>query len=66
MLTFMRYTDKGNIREYIMAMRDIAGKLNDLNITISDSFLVHFILQTLSPEYDLLRSPTTHIRMNGQ
>ena len=33
-----------------MIMRDIVGKLNDLKITISDSFLVHFILQTLPIE----------------
>ena len=55
--TSMRYSGKGNIREYIMAMRDIVGKLNDLNITI----LVHFILQTLPPEYDLFKvSYSTH------
>ena len=60
-ITSMHYTGKENVREYIMTMRDIAGKLNDLKINISDSFLVHFSLQTLPPEYDLFKvSYNTH------
>ena len=51
----MCYTEKENIREYIMTMHDIARKLNNLKITISDSFLVHFILQTPPPKYDFFK-----------
>ena len=42
--TSIRYIGKGNIRKYIMTLCDIVGNLNDLVITITDSFLVYFIL----------------------
>ena len=42
-----RYDGKGNIREHIMFMRDISGKLQELDMIIHESFLVHFIMQTL-------------------
>ena len=59
--TSVCYTGKGNVREYIMVIRGIAGKPNDLKITISNSFLVHFILQILPPEYNLFKvSYNTH------
>ncbi|CAA7405190.1 unnamed protein product [Spirodela intermedia] len=51
--TSMHYTGKRNIWEYITAMHDIVGKLNDLKITILETFLVHYILQTLPTKYDL-------------
>jgi len=34
-----------------MEMRDIIAKLKSLEIEISESFLVHFTLNSLSPEY---------------
>ncbi|CAA6656128.1 unnamed protein product [Spirodela intermedia] len=59
--TFMCYIVKENIWECIIAMRDIAEKLNDLKITIPKIFLVHYILQTLPIKYDLFKvSYNTH------
>ncbi|CAA6667266.1 unnamed protein product [Spirodela intermedia] len=53
--TSMCYIGKGNIREYIMVMHGIVGKLNDLKIIILEAFLVHYILQTLPAKYDLFK-----------
>ncbi|KAK9758100.1 hypothetical protein RND81_01G206900 [Saponaria officinalis] len=39
------------VRDYIMRMRDFAAQLKTLEVTISDAFLVHFILCTLPPQY---------------
>ena len=39
------------VREHIMQMRDIAAQLKKLGIDTSDSFLVHFILNTLPHQY---------------
>ena len=36
---------------HIMKMRDIVAQLKRLEVEISDSFLVHNILNTLSQEY---------------
>ena len=38
-----------------MEMRDIAVQLNDIKISISDVFPVHFILTSLLPEHDLFK-----------
>ncbi|KAK9741622.1 hypothetical protein RND81_03G117900 [Saponaria officinalis] len=47
----MRHTETKGVRDYIMRMRDIAAQLKTLEVTISDAFLVHFILFTLPPQY---------------
>lgn len=47
----MKLTKTTGVRDYIMRMRDIAAQLKDLEVTISDSFLVHFILCTLPNQY---------------
>ncbi|RYE20621.1 MAG: hypothetical protein EOP45_10750 [Sphingobacteriaceae bacterium] len=41
----------GGIREYIMRMRDIAAQLKTLEVEMSETFLVHFILCTLPQQY---------------
>jgi len=38
-------------REYIMQMRDISAQLKKLEVNMSESFLVHFILNILPQEY---------------
>lgn len=44
--------DKGkSMCEHIMEMRDIATKLKSLEVDISESFLMHFILNSLLTEY---------------
>ena len=39
------------VRQHIMQMRDIATQLKKLGIDMSESFLVHFILNTLPHQY---------------
>ena len=39
------------VREHIMQIRDIAAQLKKLEIDMSESFLVHFILNTLPHQY---------------
>nr|CAD1817231.1 unnamed protein product [Ananas comosus var. bracteatus] len=47
----MKYSGSGSIREHIMEMKDIAFQLNEMEFTISETFLVHFILNSLPAKY---------------
>ncbi|KAL3636649.1 hypothetical protein CASFOL_018948 [Castilleja foliolosa] len=47
----MRHNGLKGVRDYIMHIRDIAAKLKDLEVTMSETFLVHFILCTLPSQY---------------
>ena len=47
----IRITSVRGVREHIVQMRDIAAQLKKLGIDMSDSFLVHFILNTLPHQY---------------
>ncbi|KAL8170304.1 hypothetical protein V2J09_022108 [Rumex salicifolius] len=47
----LRHTEIKGVRDYIMRMRDIAAQLKALEVTMSESFLVHFILCTLPQQY---------------
>ncbi|KMT01807.1 hypothetical protein BVRB_9g210890 [Beta vulgaris subsp. vulgaris] len=47
----IRLTGIKGVRDHIMRMRDIAAQLKDLEVTISDTFLVHYILCTLPHQY---------------
>ena len=47
----IRITSVRGVREHIMQMRDIAVQLKKLGIDMSESFLVHFILNTLPHQY---------------
>jgi len=47
----LRLTSVKGVREYIMQMQDISSQLKKLEIDMSESFLVHFILNTLPLEY---------------
>ena len=44
-------TSVRGVHEHIIQMRDIITQLKKLGIDISESFLVHFILYTLSHQY---------------
>ena len=50
-LSIMKHGKSKSVREHIMEMRDIAAQLKSLEIEISESFLVHFILNSLPTEY---------------
>ena len=43
----LRLTNVKGVREHIMEMRDIAAQLKTLEVDMSDTFLVHYILNTL-------------------
>ncbi|KAL0413074.1 UNVERIFIED_CONTAM: hypothetical protein Sradi_1509100 [Sesamum radiatum] len=52
----MRFTSQkliglNGVREHIMQMRDIAAQLKSLEVDMFESFLVHYILNTLPPQY---------------
>ncbi|CAA2986924.1 transposon, unclassified [Olea europaea subsp. europaea] len=47
----MKYKEKGNIREHIMEMSNIASKLNALKLELSEDLLVHLVLISLSAQY---------------
>ena len=42
-----KLTGTRGVRDHIMRMRDIAAQLQTLEVTMSDTFLVHYILNTL-------------------
>ena len=47
--------------DHIMRMRDIATQLKSLEVTMSDTFLVHYILNTLPQQYSPFKiSCSTH------
>lgn len=50
-MSSMKYSGNGSIREHIMEMRDIVSQLNEMEFTISENFLVHFILNSLPASY---------------
>ena len=39
------------VRDHIMGLRDISTQLKTLEVTLSETFLVHFILNTLPQQY---------------
>ncbi|CAM8943532.1 unnamed protein product [Rhodiola kirilowii] len=50
-LIAMRYSGKGNIREYIMEMSNLASKLKSLKLDLSEDLLVHLVLISLPGQY---------------
>ncbi|KAL8119784.1 hypothetical protein AgCh_017048 [Apium graveolens] len=50
-LVTMKYKGKGNIREYIIGMSNLDGKLKELKLELSDELLVHLVLISLPPQF---------------
>ena len=50
-LVGMKYTNKENIREYIMEMSNIAEKLKALKLQLTDDLLVHLVLISLPAQF---------------
>ena len=50
-LLAMRYKGKGNIREYIMEMSNLASKLKTLKLEPSDDLLMQLVLLSLPPQF---------------
>ncbi|KAM7484845.1 hypothetical protein LguiA_000854 [Lonicera macranthoides] len=55
MLTTSRYDGTSGVREHIMKLSDVASKLNDLKVTVSDPFLVHMALNSLPAKFEQLK-----------
>ncbi|XP_073136810.1 uncharacterized protein [Henckelia pumila] len=49
--SLLRLTNVRGVREHIMKMRDIAARLKILEVDIYETFLVHYILNTLPQQY---------------
>jgi len=47
----IKLTGTKGVREHIIRLRDIVALLKTLEVTMSESFLVHFILCTLPQKY---------------
>ena len=47
----MKFNDTKGVHEHIMEMRDIVVQLKSLEIEMSESFFIHFILNSLSTKY---------------
>ena len=59
--SLLRFTNVRGVREHIMKMRNIAVQLKNLEIEIFESFLVHYILNTFSKQYESFKiSYNTH------
>lgn len=50
-LTQQRLTGVKGVRDHIMKMRDMVAQLKNLEVEITESFLVYFILNTLPVQY---------------
>jgi hypothetical protein len=60
-LSSQAFDSSKNVCEHIMEMRDIAAQLKSLEVEISESFLVHLILNSLPSQYGPLKvSYNTH------
>ena len=51
-LISMKYKGKGNIREYIMEMSNLASTLKSFKLDLSEDLLVHLILISLSAHFE--------------
>ena len=49
--SFTKLTGIREVRNHIMRIRDIAAQLKSLEVTTSDTFLIHYILNTLPQQY---------------
>ncbi|KAM2953239.1 hypothetical protein FF1_031642 [Malus domestica] len=54
-LTSMKFDGVGSVREHILKMADLAKKLKDLEVAVTDQFLVHMALNSLPAKYGQLK-----------
>ena len=54
-LTTMKYDGSQGTQQHIIKMSNIAARLKALGMTVDDSFLVQFILNSLPPKYGLFQ-----------
>ncbi|KAK8558786.1 hypothetical protein V6N12_042082 [Hibiscus sabdariffa] len=59
--TSLKFTTMKGVRDHINKMRDLTARLKALEVEMHDSFLVHYILNTLPPQYGQFKiSYNTH------
>jgi hypothetical protein len=46
-----KYNGISGVREHVMMMNDMTTKLKGIDITISEGFLVHFIMTSLPTQF---------------
>ncbi|KAL9690343.1 hypothetical protein QQ045_010741 [Rhodiola kirilowii] len=51
----MKYSGKGNVREHIMEISQLASKLKALKLELSENLLMHLVLFSLPSEYNQCR-----------
>ncbi|XP_068339146.1 uncharacterized protein [Pyrus communis] len=54
-ITSMKFDGEGSVREHILKMVDLAQKLKDLEVPMTDQFLVHMALNSLPSKYGQLK-----------
>ena len=54
-LTTMKYNGSRSMQQHVLDMTNIAARLKTLGMTVDDSFLVQFILNSLPQEYGLFQ-----------
>jgi len=61
----MKLIEIKGVCDHIIHIRPFVAQLKALEVTMFDSFLVHYILCTFPHQYALLKSLTTNIRIRG-
>ena len=52
----MKYDGTAGVRDYILRMVDLKAKLQALNVTIPDACIVHQALNTLPPDFGIIKT----------
>lgn len=54
-LTSTKFDGTGSMREHLLKLVNVANKLNNLDLQITDQFLVHMALNSLSSDYEQVK-----------
>ncbi|CAL8990375.1 unnamed protein product [Prunus brigantina] len=54
-LTSTKFDGTGSMREHLLKLVNVANKLNNLDLQITDQFLVHMSLNSLSSDYEQVK-----------
>ena len=52
----MKYDGNAGVRDYVLRMVDLKTKLQALNVTITDACIVHQALNTLPPDFGIIKT----------
>ncbi|RDX79441.1 hypothetical protein CR513_40138, partial [Mucuna pruriens] len=73
-LISMKYKGKGNIREYIMEVSNLAAKLKSLKLELDEDLIVHLVLISLPAYFEQFKvnrlqrdkTESTHFALTSQ